>query len=244
MDERTALIPGGARGIGGAIARRLAEKGWAVAVCYRSSEQEAGRLVAEIEARGGRALAWQSDVARPEECEQLVARALEECGRIDALVHCVGPFRSRALLEESVQGWRETFDANLHSLFYLSRLVAPHMIERGWGRILSFAIANADRAVAQTGITAYYTAKVGVLVLTRSLAKALAAHGITVNAISPGFIDSGGAPLEELERMLPRIPAGRLGDLRDAASAADFLLSEEAAYVNGANLQISGGWGI
>jgi 3-oxoacyl-[acyl-carrier protein] reductase len=98
--------------------------------------------------------------------------------------------------------------------------------------------------VAQPNLTAHYIAKAGVLILTRSLARTLAPHGITVNAISPGFIDSGSAPKEELEAMVKRIPAGYLGSTSDAVEAVTFLLSNEARYVNGTNIHLSGGWGI
>ena len=136
------------------------------------------------------------------------------------------------------------FDNNLHPIFYLSRAVAPGMIERKWGRILSFSMANADQLVAQPQLTGHYIAKVGVLVLTRSLARVLAPHGVTVNAISPGFIHSGSAPAEELAQMEKRIPAGYVGTTQDAVAVARFLLSEGARYVNGANIHLSGAWGI
>ena len=165
-------------------------------------------------------------------------------GRIDALVHCAGPFHRVDILDETAEGWRTMFANNLDSLFFLSRLVAPSMMEKRWGRILAFAMANADRVMAQTQITAHYLAKVSVLGLVRSLAKALAPHQITANAISPGFIDSGSADLAELSQMVKTIPAGNVGAVDDVAAAALFLLSEEASYVNGTNIHVSVGWGI
>ena len=118
------------------------------------------------------------------------------------------------------------------------------MFKNEWGRIVNFSMANADRMVAQPQVTAHYIAKSGILVLTRSLAKILGPHNITVNSISPGFIDSGSAPEEELRKMVKNIPAGYVGELSDTVSVTRFLLSEEARYVNGANIHLSGGWGI
>ena len=126
----------------------------------------------------------------------------------------------------------------------MSRIVAPRMIKNEWGRIVNFSMANADRMVAQPQITAHYIAKSGILILTRSLAKVLGPHNITVNSISPGFIHSGSAPEEELQKMVKNIPAGYVGELSDAVSVTKFLLAEEARYVNGANLHLSGAWGI
>jgi 3-oxoacyl-[acyl-carrier protein] reductase len=136
------------------------------------------------------------------------------------------------------------FDNNLHPVFYLSRAVIPIMRERKWGRIVSFSMANVEQLIAQPQLTAHYISKVGVLALSRSFAKLIAADGITMNCIGPGFIDSGSAPQEELARMLKLIPAGYVGSVDDAVSVVRFLLSEEARYVNGANIQLSGAWGV
>ena len=242
--RRVALIPGGARGIGRAIAQALAERDWDVAFCYRTSEDDAQIAVKAIEASGGAALGLCADVSQPDVCMELFDQVLAWRGHIDALVHSAGPFHRVDVLDETVDGWRAMFANNLDSLFFLSRLVAPGMMERQWGRILAFSMANADRIMAQTQITAHYLAKVSVLGLVRSLAKALAPHQITANAISPGFIDSGSADLAELSQMVKTIPAGNVGSVDDVVAAALFLLSEEASYVNGTNIHVSGGWGI
>jgi len=136
------------------------------------------------------------------------------------------------------------FDNNLHPVFYLSQAVAPGMIKRKGGRIVCFSMANADQLIAQPQLTAHYISKVGVLIVAKSLARLLAPHGITVNTISPGFVDSGSAPKEELTAMVKRIPAGYVGTPGDAVSVVRFLLSDDARYVNGANIHLSGGWGI
>jgi 3-oxoacyl-[acyl-carrier protein] reductase len=200
--------------------------------------------VEAIRERGARGQAVACDVSDPTAAESLIRQVESEWGRVDALVNCAGPYHRVELLEETIEGWHAMFDNNLHPVFYLSRAVAPGMIKRKWGRIVSFSMATADQLVAQPQITAHYIAKSGVLVLTRSLARVLAPHGITVNAISPGFIDSGSAPKEELASMVKRIPAGYVGSTEDAVRAVNFLLSEEARYITGANIHLSGGWGI
>ena len=242
--RRVALIPGGARGIGRAIAQALASRGWDVALCYRRSEEDANIAVTAVEAAGGSALALRADVSAADACSELFEEVLAWRGQIDALVHCAGPFHRVDILAETPEGWRAMFANNLDSLFYLARLVAPGMIERRWGRIIGFAMATADRTMAQTQLTAHYLAKVGVLGLVRSLAKALAPHQITANSISPGFIDSGSVEMAELTQMAKTIPAGNVGTVDDVVGAVLFLLSDEAGYVNGANINVSGGWGI
>ncbi len=244
MDPKVALITGGVRGIGRAIALELSCRGWSIATCYRTSEKDAQTLEAELRDRGGRIVSLRADVSEPAEADALVRRVEVDFGRVDALINCAGPYRRIHLLEENVEGWNAMFDNNLHPIFYLSRAVSPGMKDRMWGRIVNFSIANADQAIGQPYVTAHYIAKVGVLILTRSLAKVLAPYGITVNAISPGFIETGSAALEELSNSVKNIPAGYVGSPKDATAAVCFLLSDEARYVNGTNIHLSGGWGI
>jgi 3-oxoacyl-[acyl-carrier protein] reductase len=242
--EKVALITGGARGIGRTIALDLAERDWSVAICYRKSEVEANATLKAIQEKGAHGLAIQCDVSDPNAAADLVQKIENEWGRIDALINGAGPYHRVNLFDETIAGWHEMFDNNLHPVFYLSRAVAAGMKTRKWGRIISFSMANADQLIGQPFVTAHYIAKVGVLVLTKTLAKMLAPDGITVNAISPGVIDSGSAPAEELAKMLKNIPAGYIGMTNDVSGVVNFLLSDEARYVNGANIHVSGGWGI
>ncbi len=244
MNDRVALISGGARGIGRAAALDLAARGWSVAICYRTSAEEASAVVDAAKARGAGGLALQCDVSDPKAAVEWVEHVNKEWGRVDALINGAGPYHRVSLLEETNEGWHSMFDNNLHPVFYLSKAVIPIMKERKWGRIICFSMANAEQLIAQPQLTAHYITKVGLLVLARSLARLVAPHGITVNAISPGFIDSGSAPKEELEAAAKRIPAGYVGSVEDAVATVRFLLSDEARYVNGANIQLSGAWGI
>ena len=244
MNHQVALITGGAKGIGRGIALDLASRQWKVAFCYRTSEAEAKTTAQDITARGGQALALRCDVSDPVAAKNTVTQVETEWGRIDALINGAGPYHRVNLFDETVEGWNEMFEGNLHPIFYLAQAVAPGMKARKAGRIISFSMANADQMEAQPDVTAHYIAKAGVLILTRTLAKLLAPYGITVNAISPGFIDSGSAPPQELAAMTKRIPAGYLGTVADTVAAVRYLLSEEARYENGTNIQISGAWGI
>lgn len=244
MTEQVTLITGGAKGIGRGIALDLASRHWKIAFCYRTSDVEAKKTAQAIRDHGGHALPLQCDVADPVAAKALVAQVEKEWGRIDVLINGAGPYHRINVFDETVEGWNEMFDGNLHPIFYLAQAVAPGMKARKAGRIISFSMANADQMEAQPEVTAHYIAKAGVLILTRTLAKTLAPYGITVNAISPGFIDSGSAPPEELASVTKRIPAGYIGTVEDTVAAVRYLLSEDARYVNGANIQISGGWGI
>jgi len=244
IDQKVAMITGGARGIARAVALDLAARGWAVAICYRTSAKEAAEVMDAVQQAGAMGLAFQTDVSEPRAATELVHRVHNSWGRIDALINGAGPYHRVNLLQETNQGWHSMFDNNLHPVFYLSQAVIPIMKERGWGRIICFSMANAEQLVAQPQLTAHYIAKVGLLALSRSFARLIAGDGITMNCVSPGFIDSGSAPKEELERMVKFIPAGYVGTVDDAVAAVRFLLSEEARYVNGAHIQLSGAWGV
>jgi 3-oxoacyl-[acyl-carrier protein] reductase len=229
---RHALIVGGARGIGRGIAARCLDDGWQVTLAGRTSRAE------DLEARGA---TWRAaDVSDPDAARRLI----EAASPIDALVVCSGPYHRVPLLEETPEGWRSMFTSNLDPVFFLAQAALPGMKERGWGRIITFSMANAEKLQANPFVTAHYIAKVGVLVLTRTLARAGGRWGVTANTISPGFIDSGSATPAELESMIKHIPARRIGTVDEAVAVAAFLLSEEAGYVNGANIVVSGGWGV
>jgi 3-oxoacyl-[acyl-carrier protein] reductase len=242
--EKVALITGGARGIGRALALDLTAAGWSVAICYRTSAKEADEVIEAARARNAPALALKADVSDPHAAAELVRQVHSQWGRIDALINGAGPYHRVSLLEETNEGWHSMFDNNLHPVFYLSQAVIPIMRQQKWGRIVCFSMANAAQVIGQPQLTAHYITKVGLLALARAFAKLVARDGITVNCVSPGFIDSGSAPEGELEKMVKYIPAGYVGKVDDVAGAVRFLLSDEARYVNGADIQISGAWGV
>jgi 3-oxoacyl-[acyl-carrier protein] reductase len=243
-EKRVALITGGARGIGRAAALDLAATGWSVAICYRTSGKAAEEVIEAARQNGAEALALKADVSDAQAALEFVRQVHSEWGRIDALINGAGPYHRVSLLQETNEGWHSMFDNNLHPAFYLSQAVIPIMRQRKWGRIVCFSMANAEQLIGQPQLTAHYITKVGLLALARSFARLVACDGITMNCVSPGFIDSGSAPEGELEKMVKYIPAGYIGSVADAVAAVRFLLSEEARYVNGANIQLSGAWGV
>lgn len=242
--DKVALITGGSRGIGRAVCLRLAKDGWNVAFCYRTSHVDAKATVTELEKYGVRVNSKQCDISDPEATEKLISSTEQEFGRIDALINCAGTYHRVNLMEETYLGWSDMFDNNLHPLFYLSRSVIPVMAKNKWGRIISFSMANAEKLESNPYVTAHYIAKAGIIGLTRSFATLAAPYGITANTISLGFIDSGDSPPDELSVLANRIPAGYVGDKEDVVSTVRFLLSDESKYINGANIQMSGAWGI
>ena len=244
MAEKVALITGGARGIGRAVALDLAGSGWSVAICYRTSAKQADEVMEAARQNNVQALALQCDVSDAKAAVELVRQVHREWGRIDALINGAGPYHRVSLLQETNAGWHSMFDNNLHPVFYLSQAVIPFMRAQKWGRIVCFSMANAEQLIAQPQLTAHYITKVGLLALARSYARLVAPDGITMNCVSPGFIDSGSAPEGELEKMVKYIPAGYVGSVADAVAAVRFLLSDEARYVNGASIQLSGAWGV
>jgi len=244
MNNRVVLITGGARGIGRAVALDMASRGWSIAICYRTSAKEAEEVMEAVRRQGAPGMAIQCDVSDPNAATAMVQRVAQKWGGIDALINSAGPYHRVSLLDETNEGWHSMFDNNLHPVFYLSKAVVPYMKERKWGRIICFSMSNAEQLVAQPQLTAHYIAKVGLVVLMRSLARLVAPHGVTANCVAPGFIDSGSALKEELAAAVKRIPAGYIGTVEETAAVVRFLISDEARYINGANIQLSGAWGV
>jgi acetoacetyl-CoA reductase len=236
--SRVALVTGGTRGIGAAIARALKEAGYVVAANYAGNEEAARRFSEES---GIPVFRW--DVSDEAACAEGVARVEAELGPIDILVNNAGITRDAFLHKMTGEMWRAVIDTDLNSLFYMCRPVVPGMRERGFGRIINISSVNAQKG--QMGQTNYAAAKAGMIGFTKALAQELAARGITVNAVAPGYCETDmvrAVPAEILERrILPQIPVGRLAQPEEIARAVLFLAADDAGFITGATIAINGG---
>ncbi len=244
LSGRVALVTGCARGLGEGMARALVSQGAGLAIHYRSSKANAARLAEQLRERGCIAEIFQADVTRWEEVSQLRDEVLQQFGRLDILVNNVGNFIEKPFAELSPADWTEMLESNLNSVFYMCRAFWPAMVHQHYGRIINIGLANSDRIQAYRQVLPYAIAKSGALILSKSLAVEGAPYNITVNVLAPGLMDSGMlAPAREAAAA-DRVPAGRPGTAADMAGALLYLCSDAAAYITGAHIPVSGGWGL
>ena len=242
MSEKIAVVTGGSRGIGAAIAKKLASQGMTVIINYCGSEDRALAVKSEIEAAGGQAEAWRCDVSDCGQCEAFVKAVMEKYGRIDVLVNNAGITRDGLMMRMTDENFSRVIDTNLKGTFYMMRFVSRHMLKAKKGRIIN--MASVVGLMGNAGQVNYAASKAGVIGATKSAAKELASRGITVNAIAPGFIDTemtGGLSEKVQEQILTQIPLGTFGKPEDIANCAAFLASDEAAYITGQVIQVDGG---
>lgn len=243
--QRVAVITGSTKGIGKAIGRRLAQDGCDVVLNYRSDDESAQAALRDFDGLSGKAVAIKADVAVSDDASRLIEAAVARFGRLDILVNNVGPFLIRPLVEMSDEDWRSILDSNLSSVFYCTRAALRVMRDQRSGNIINIGALNVEHSpVGVFEAPAYYTAKSGVIMLTRSLARSEARFNIRVNAVSPGFIETEAYRDyrdEHKEAWARMVPLGRLGSPNDVAEAVRFLASEQAQYVTGAVLHVHGG---
>ena len=240
---QVALVTGGSRGIGRAIVLAFAGLGCHVTFCYRSDHAAAEAVCEAGRKNGGSVRAVQADVGQSDQAEALVAGVLAQQGRIDILVNNAGEFPRRPFVEISDAEWERVLRTNLYSAFYCSRAALPAMIAAKQGAIINMASISGRRGSA---FHAHYaTAKGGLLALTRSLAKEAIPHGVRVNAVSPGRIDTDmmvvGYNPNEADRLLRDVPIGRMGTPEEVAEVVVFLASDASRYLVGETIEINGG---
>ena len=238
---RTALVTGSTRGLGLAIAKRLAAEGAFVTVSGRSEEQ-AKRVAEEIVAEGGRAMGVAADVADPKSAEALVERVIAETGRLDILVNNAGITRDNLFVRMKRDEWDAVLDVNLGGVYNCTRAAVRTMMKQRYGRIIN--ISSIVGLTGNVGQTNYAAAKAALIGFTKSLARELAGRNITVNVVAPGYIrsDMTDALSEDIkQQFLAQIPMGRVGEPEEVAHAVLFLAEEASSYITGHTLVVDGG---
>jgi 3-oxoacyl-[acyl-carrier protein] reductase len=236
LEGKTALVTGGSRGIGRAVALELAHAGATVVVGYRSEAGEAEAVASEI---GGRAV--QADVSDPEQAKALV----DEAGEIDVLVNNAGTTRDGVLARMLDEDWRTVIETNLSSTFYTCRAAARGMMKRRGGAIVN--VSSIVGVHGNWGQTNYAASKAGIIGFTKSLARELGSRGVRANVVAPGYVKTAlteAIPGDAREAMLANTPLGRLGDPENVAAAVRFLVSDEASFITGEVLLVDGGLGM
>ncbi|MEE0370390.1 MAG: 3-oxoacyl-[acyl-carrier-protein] reductase [Clostridia bacterium] len=240
--KQTAIVTGGSRGIGRAVAVRLAKDGMNLVINYRGNSaaaEETERLCREL---GAEVLLVQGDVSRAEDCEKLAAQAKEAFGRVDVLVNNAGITRDGLLARMTEEDFRAVLDVNLVGPWNMMKAVNRIMMKQRYGRIVN--LSSVTGLMGNMGQTNYAAAKAGILGMTKSYAREVASRGITVNAVAPGFIDTDmteAMPEGAKDKIVTGIPMGRTGKPEDVAEAVAFLASEQAGYITGEVLRVDGG---
>ena len=236
--EGSALVTGGSRGIGAAIARQLANEGWPVGINYRSDDEAAEAVVEEITGAGGRAVALQGDIANPDTADKLFTALEDEFGPVLVLVNNAGVRADGLSPQIDDDDWHKVIDTNLSAAFWLTRRALRPMLKARYGRVVNIASIVGQRA--NPGQANYAASKAGLVAMTKTVAAEVARRGVTVNAVAPGLIETD--MTEGIgENLLEHVPARRPGTPDEVAECVRFLASDGAAYVTGVCLTVDGG---
>lgn len=241
-ERKTAFITGASRGIGRAIALRLAKDGFNIVVNYSKSEKSAEEVVNEVKKYGVDAMAVKCDVSQYEDVEKAIDEIVKKFGNIDVVVNNAGITKDNLILKMSESDWDEVIDVNLKGTFNVIKFASKYMIKKRKGKIIN--ITSVVGMIGNAGQANYAASKAGVIGLTKSAAKELASRGITVNAVAPGFIETDMTNVlkEEIkENMLKSIPLKRAGKLEDVAELVAFLASDASDYITGQVINVDGG---
>ena len=242
LTGKSALVTGGSRGIGRAIALRLATQGADVAFSYKGNAAAAAETTSAIEAMGRRALAVQADVSDVAAAETVVKATIQAFGKVDILVNNAGITRDDLIMRMTEDAWRDVLETNLFGAFWMIKAVTRPMLKARGGRIINMTSVSGQ--AGQTGQANYSAAKAGLIGLTKATARELASRGITCNAVAPGFVlteQTEGLPDALKDEITARTPLGRFGTTQEIADAVAFLASDEAAYITGQVLAVDGG---
>ena len=242
LEGRVAIVTGGTRGIGAAIATLLAKDGAHVATGYSKGEETAGKFREKMKAAGSSVSVHQGRVDEPADCQRVVHEVLANYKRIDYLVNNAGITLDKTVRKMSTDDWHQVLAVNLSGAFHMTKAVLEHMIERGSGRIVN--ITSVIGETGNIGQANYAASKAGLLGFTKSLALEMAQRGITVNCVSPGFIETemvAAIPKNVLDKIVETIPQRRLGKPEEVARVVRFLVDDDSSYITGAVYTINGG---
>jgi len=235
LNNKVILITGAAKNLGRALALSLAKEGAAVAAHYNESKKEAEVLREELRRHNEKSDIFRADLRNEKETRAMITAVEKQYGRVDVLINNVGNFIYKPFDEVEYDEFKDVIETNLYASFLCTKLVIDGMKEREEGSIINLGCAGADRLTVRELTTPYYIAKTGVILLTKIFARTYATHGVRINSISPGVLESSVAePLS--------IPAGRRASFDDIVNAVLFLLSPASSYINGANIEVAGGW--
>ena len=238
--QGVAIVTGGSRGIGRGIVLALAREGYQVAINFLSQKEPAQNIASEVADLGQEAIIVQADVTQADQVSAMVASVVRKLGAPSLLVNNVGPFLMKSVNASTEREWSDIIRGNLTSAFLCAKAARDH-IRQNKGSIIFIGGPNADQLRASPHTAAYAIAKNGVVTLAKTLAKEEAGYGVRVNVVNPGFINNGSIPDDEMKRQAKQVPLGRIGTAKDIAEAVVFLASDEASYITGSVLNVSGG---